>query len=145
LNGEPDPAGTAIKAHLEVLQWALDTSKFEAEAANIRCVMKGYNSGAITYSTYYTLIWAGRIVDIVSHYNEFTRDRSARLDRYFGIYGPGWFFYEIPLKVHPSIKPQMGVQLHSNVATASTLWKGTMSPKDSGSKPTMFLVCPHIF
>lgn len=111
MNREPDPAATAIKARLKVLHWALDTSKFEAEAANIRCVIKGYMSGAITYSTHYTLIWAGRIVDIASHYNEFTRDRSARLDRYFRIYGPGWLFYESPLKAHPSIKPKMGASV----------------------------------
>ncbi len=52
-----DPAATAIKARLEALQWAIDTSKFEPEAANIRCVMEGYRTGAITYSTEFT--WSG--------------------------------------------------------------------------------------
>lgn len=89
MNRDPDPAATAIKARLEVLQWALDTSKFKPEEANIRCVIEGYKSGAITYSTKYSLIWAGKIVDKASHYNEFTKDRSARLDRYFEAYGPG--------------------------------------------------------
>jgi hypothetical protein len=111
LNREFDPAATVIKARLEVLQWALDTSKFEAEADNIRCVMKGYKSVAITYSTHYTSIWAGQIVDKASHYNDFTKDRSSRLDRYFENYGPGWLFYESPLKAHPSIKPKMGASV----------------------------------
>ncbi len=93
MNRVPDPAAAAIKARLEVLQWALDTSKFEPEAANIRCVMEGYKSGAITYSKHYTLVWAGKIVDTAFHYNDFTRDRAARLDRYFETYGPGWFFF----------------------------------------------------
>jgi hypothetical protein len=73
--------------------------------------MEGYKSGAITYSTKYYLIWAGKIVDTASHYNEFTKDGSARLDRYFENYGPGWFFYEAPLKIHPSIQPKMGASV----------------------------------
>jgi hypothetical protein len=76
--------------------------------------MEGYRSGAITYSTEYTLIWAGKIVDIAPHYRTFTADRSARLDRYFETYGPGCLFYEVPLKIHPGIKPKLcaSVTLH---------------------------------
>jgi hypothetical protein len=107
MNRDPDPAATAIKARLEALQWALDTSKFEPEATNIRCAMEGYKSGAITYSTHYTLIWGGKIVGTAPHYRTFTAGRSARLDRYLETYGPGWFFYEEPLKVHPSLKPKL--------------------------------------
>jgi len=107
MNRDPNPAATAIKARLEVLQWALNTSKFEPEAVNIRCAMEGYKSGAITYSTQHTLIWAGQIVDTAPHYRTFTADRTARLDRYFETYGPGWFYYEAPLKVHPTVKPKL--------------------------------------
>jgi len=74
-------------------------------------VTVGYKSGAIAYSALSTLTWAAKIVDIAPHYNDLTKDISARLERYFGTYGPGWFFYEAPLKMHPSIMPKMGASI----------------------------------
>jgi hypothetical protein len=73
--------------------------------------MVGYKSGAIAYSAQSTLTWAAKIVDIAPHYNDLTKDISAGLERYFETYGPGWFFYEAPLKMHPSIMPKMGTSI----------------------------------
>ncbi|KAK3311804.1 hypothetical protein B0H66DRAFT_644926 [Apodospora peruviana] len=55
-------------------------------------------TGAIPYSDSYTLIWGGSIVDTCPDYGSFTRDRSARLDRYLQEHGGGWLWYEPPLK-----------------------------------------------
>jgi len=70
--------------------------------------MEGYMTGAINYSTEFTLVWAAKIVGKASHYNDFTADRNAILDRYLETYGPGWFFYEAPLKINPDGKPRLG-------------------------------------
>lgn len=72
-------------------------SEFPPERANLDAAIAGYESGAIPYSSSYTLIWAGRIVDRCPDHASFTRDRKERLDRYFARYGEGWFWYEPPL------------------------------------------------
>ena len=74
-------------------------------------MIEGYRTGTISYSSKYTLIWAAKIVGTASHYNDFTADRAAHLDQYFETYGPGWFFYEAPLKMNPSSKPKMGASV----------------------------------
>jgi len=63
----------------------------------MEAAIAGYESGIISYSPFYTLIWAGRIVDRCPDHTSFTKDRKERLDRYLALYGEGWFWYEPPL------------------------------------------------
>ncbi|KAI5865880.1 hypothetical protein GGS23DRAFT_616997 [Durotheca rogersii] len=86
-----------VGERLEVLGWALATSRCAAEAANIRAAIAGYESGAIAYSDRFTLVYAGRVVDTCASYRAFCADRAARLDRYRARYGPGWLWQEPPL------------------------------------------------
>ncbi|KUJ23871.1 uncharacterized protein LY89DRAFT_726923 [Mollisia scopiformis] len=104
--GDMDPAASAIKARLQILQYGLDTSKFKPESRNIKCAMAAYKSGAIGYQGYYTIIYAGHVVDTAPTYGDFVCDRTERLDRYFAIHGEGWMWYEPPLKVHPDSTPK---------------------------------------
>lgn len=53
------------------------------------------------YSDQYTVIYAAHIVDTVSNYRDFVRNRTEMLDRYCELHGPGWMWYEPPLNVHP--------------------------------------------
>jgi hypothetical protein len=76
------------------LETALRSSRFPPEAENIEAAIDGYRTGQITYSSQYTLIWAGQIVDRANSYAEFTADRTQRLDRYSGDYGPHWLWWE---------------------------------------------------
>ncbi|KAI8623747.1 hypothetical protein F5Y19DRAFT_491967 [Xylariaceae sp. FL1651] len=86
-----------ICKRLEALRWALGTSQCEDEKINIRTAIQGYESGQIPYSLDFTLIYAGFIVDTCPSYRSFCEDRTARLDRYFAEYGPGWLWQEPPL------------------------------------------------
>ncbi|KAK3329468.1 hypothetical protein B0H66DRAFT_610338 [Apodospora peruviana] len=88
----------AIEERVGVLCEVLETSEFPPERANIQAAITGYETGAIPYSDSYTLIWGGSIVDTCPDYGSFTRDRSARLDRYLQEHGGGWLWYEPPLK-----------------------------------------------
>ncbi|KAJ8127397.1 hypothetical protein O1611_g6239 [Lasiodiplodia mahajangana] len=89
--------GERISRRLELLRWALDTSKCEDESINIRAAIRGYESGAIPYSHHYTLLYRGQIVDACPTYDSFCVDRSERLDRYSSELGPGWLWHEPPL------------------------------------------------
>lgn len=65
---------------------------------NITAALKGYDTGLISFSVTYTLIYAGRIVDTsCKTYAEFTHDREERLDRYFAEHDPGYLWWEPPL------------------------------------------------
>ncbi|KAI1138274.1 hypothetical protein F5Y05DRAFT_404448 [Hypoxylon sp. FL0543] len=86
-----------IGERLEMLDWALDTSQCEDEVVNIRAAIQGYQSGEIPYSSNFTLIYAGHIVDFCPTYQSFCEDRQARLDRYYAKFGPGWLWHEPPL------------------------------------------------
>ncbi|KAI1375453.1 hypothetical protein F4677DRAFT_138290 [Hypoxylon crocopeplum] len=86
-----------IGERLDALNWGLDTCQCEAEEVNIRAAIQGYQSGEIPYSTNFTLIYGGHIVDVCPTYQSFCRDRQERLDRYFARYGPGWLWHEPPL------------------------------------------------
>ena len=87
----------AISTRLSLLRSALESSQFAPEAANIRVAIRGYAAGAIPYSSNFTLIYAGHIVDTCPSYESFCVDRSERLDRYAEAHGPGWLWYEPPL------------------------------------------------
>lgn len=88
--------------------------------------MAGYRSGAIAYTNYYTIIYAGRIVDTAASYREFVRDRTERLDRYSAVHGEGWMWYEPPLNVHPEAKPTMlasvALQREENATSMGTYY-----------------------
>jgi hypothetical protein len=94
----------------------LAKSLFEPERENMRCAINGYRMGTIPYSTKYTLIYAGRIVDTADTYADFTRDRKERLDRYAEMYGGHWLWYERGLLVHPREAPR--ASLHVELARA---------------------------
>jgi hypothetical protein len=49
-------------------------------------VTVGYKSGAIAYSAQSILTWAAKIVDIAPHYNDLTKDISARLEPNDAVY-----------------------------------------------------------
>jgi hypothetical protein len=83
----PDPGEVAIAERLEVLQWALDQSKFEPEGENIRAAIAAYESGAIGFTQHFTLIYAGQVVDHAPTYGSFVNDRLERLDRYAAALG----------------------------------------------------------
>ncbi|KAI1812937.1 hypothetical protein GGS20DRAFT_508658 [Poronia punctata] len=90
-------AGERMRRRLEVLRWALGTSKCEEERINIEAAIHGYETGRIPYSTNFTLIYGGNIVDTCPTYNSFCTDRQARLDRYYAQHGSGWLWQEPPL------------------------------------------------
>ena len=92
---------------IAVLEEALRSSKFRPETKNIQAAIDGYRTGKIVYSSQYTLIWAGKIVDQANTYAEFTIDRTARLDRYLEEYGPHWLWWESPLQIHPKSAPRL--------------------------------------
>ncbi|KAF2971008.1 hypothetical protein GQX73_g2573 [Xylaria multiplex] len=86
-----------ISKRLELLQRVLDSSKCEDEKINVRAAIQGYESGQISFSHDFTLLYAGRVVDKCPTYESFCVDRDERLDRYFARYGPGWLWQEPPL------------------------------------------------
>ncbi|KAI0533655.1 hypothetical protein GGR58DRAFT_516767 [Xylaria digitata] len=86
-----------ISKRLGILQRVLDSSKCEDEKINVRAAIQGYESGQISYSHDFTLLYAGRVVDKCPTYESFCVDRDERLDRYFARYGPGWLWQEPPL------------------------------------------------
>jgi hypothetical protein len=55
----------------------------------MNAVIAGYKSGAITYSTNLTILYAGNIVDTAPDYASFAQDREKRLDRYASLHGSG--------------------------------------------------------
>ncbi|KAL5327535.1 hypothetical protein ACEPPN_005234 [Leptodophora sp. 'Broadleaf-Isolate-01'] len=105
--GDVNPAESIIRSRIEVLEWALSTSKFGPEAENIKCAIAGYMSGEIGYNDHFTVIYAAHIVDTVATYSEFVHNRTEMLDRYFDMHGPGWMWYEPPLNVHPETNPKL--------------------------------------
>ncbi|KAH7327058.1 hypothetical protein BKA65DRAFT_539736 [Rhexocercosporidium sp. MPI-PUGE-AT-0058] len=105
--GDVNPAESIIKSRLEVLEWALSTSRFGPEAENIKCAIAGYKSGEIGYNDHFTVIYAAHIVGTVAMYSEFVRDRTEMLDRYCATHGPDWMWYEPPLNVHPESNPKL--------------------------------------
>ncbi|KAK4105707.1 hypothetical protein N658DRAFT_386000, partial [Parathielavia hyrcaniae] len=88
---------SAIQKRLRHLRVIVQDSHFPPERANIEAAIAGYESGAISYSDSYTLIWVGRIVDRCPDFDSFTVGRRARLARYEAEHGPGWLWYEPPL------------------------------------------------
>jgi hypothetical protein len=82
----------------------LSTCTFAPEADNIRAAIEGYETGLIPYSTKWTVIYAGRIVDTCNSYGDFTRDRIERLKTYSDKYGEGWMWYEWPLRGREPIR-----------------------------------------
>ena len=109
-----DPEREAIEKRLKVLEWALSTCKFEPERENIEGAIEAYRTGAIGYTEYYTILYAGKVVDTAPNYGAFVGDRQERLDRYFATHGPHWIWYEPPLNVNPEARPAMlgSVALH---------------------------------
>ncbi|KAK3943718.1 hypothetical protein QBC46DRAFT_306881 [Diplogelasinospora grovesii] len=99
----PSTNTSAVTERLDLLRSLLTSSEFPPERANIEAAIRGYESGTIpgTSPSYYTLIYAGQVVDTCPDYASFTDDRAARLDRYCSQHGPGWLWYEPPL-VGPS-------------------------------------------
>ncbi|KAK3984860.1 hypothetical protein QBC44DRAFT_362767 [Cladorrhinum sp. PSN332] len=103
----------AINQRVDILQHILQDCQFEPERENIEAAISGYESGSIPYSDCYTIIWAGRIVDRMPDYETFANNREALLDRYTSEHGPGWLWYEAPLKGNSTITAKRGVTLHN--------------------------------
>ncbi|RYP49572.1 hypothetical protein DL768_004774 [Monosporascus sp. mg162] len=94
---EQRDARKRVMERVEILHWALETCKCEAEEVNIRAALEGYASGYIEYSSHFTLIYGGHIVDTCPTYQSFCADRSERIDRYADKHGAGWLWIEPPL------------------------------------------------
>ena len=109
-----NPGQVAIQDRLKVLAWALKTCKFGPERENIEGSIRAYEDGEIGYTSHYTTLYAGKVVDTAPNYGSFVGDRQERLDRYFEAHGPHWIWFEPPLKVDPEAKPKMlgSVALH---------------------------------
>lgn len=90
-----------MKERIDSLLKGLRSSKNKEEKRNIQGAIDAYRSGQIGYSKQYTLIWAGKVVDVADTYAEFAIDRNERLDRYAKEHGPHWLWFESPLWVHP--------------------------------------------
>ena len=88
-----------MEKRIAVLKEVLATSENDAERTNIRAAINGYQSKEIPFSTQYTTIWAGKIIERFDTYAEFTADRTALLDRYVNDYGYGWLWWEPPLDI----------------------------------------------
>lgn len=86
---------------INALLKGLESSQNSEEKTNIQGAIDAYRSGQIGYSKQYTLIWAGKVVDVADTYADFAVDRKERLDRYEKDYGPHWLWFESPLWVHP--------------------------------------------
>ncbi|PSR94144.1 hypothetical protein BD289DRAFT_504259 [Coniella lustricola] len=86
-------------ALLERTLLAYTSGEFDAMRSNITAALEGYQSGRIGFSGYFTLIYAGRIVDsgTCRSWADFTIDRQERLDRYCAQYGEGYLWWEPPL------------------------------------------------
>ena len=91
----------AVKDRINALLKGLESSLNSEEKKNIQGAIDAYRSGQIGYSKQYTLIWAGKVVDVADTYAEFAIGRNERLDRYEKEYGPHWLWFESPLWVHP--------------------------------------------
>lgn len=102
----------AVVDRLVILRDTLDSSRCDAEIANIRAAIDGYESGQITCSEEFTLIYGGRIVDTCPSYSSFCVDRDDRLDQYAEQYGPGWLWHEPPLADNRSNSPS-GAVIHA--------------------------------
>lgn len=96
-----------VQNRIRILEDGLESSKFDAEAENIRAAIAGYRSGNIPFSRQYTIIWAGQIVDTFDNYQAFTTNRTELLDRYENDYGYGWLWWESPLDIRGDERPQM--------------------------------------
>lgn len=86
---------------IHALEDALANSTNEYERTNISGAIEAYKSAKIGYDKHYTLIWAGKVVDMADTYADFAFDRDERLDRYAKEHGPHWLWWESPLNVHP--------------------------------------------
>ncbi|KAG0645695.1 hypothetical protein D0Z07_8766 [Hyphodiscus hymeniophilus] len=102
-----NPGRVAVQERLDVLAWALKTCKFQAERENIEGAICAYQSGEIGYTSHYTILYSGKVVDTAPNYGSFVTDRQERLDRYHAAHGPHWIWYEPPLKVDPEARPAM--------------------------------------
>ncbi|KAK7985270.1 hypothetical protein PG988_002892 [Apiospora saccharicola] len=72
----------AIADRLAVLRHTLESSRCDGEIENIKAAIDGYESGQITCSEQFTLIYGGHIVDTCPSYSSFCVDRDDRLDQY---------------------------------------------------------------
>ncbi|KAK4229726.1 hypothetical protein QBC38DRAFT_471464 [Podospora fimiseda] len=103
----------AINQRLVLLQHILQSSQFPPESQNIQAAISGYQTGSIPYSSNYTIIYAGRIVDTFPDYTSFSSgtSRSTLLNNYFSTHGPGWLWYEPPLKGNHQITAKRSATL----------------------------------
>ncbi|KAI1264898.1 hypothetical protein F5Y18DRAFT_417445 [Xylariaceae sp. FL1019] len=88
---------TRIAERLDLLRWVLERSRCEDEKINVKAAIFGYESGEIPYTTNFTLIYGGCIVDTCPTYESFCEDRAERLERYAVDFGAGWLWHEPPL------------------------------------------------
>lgn len=90
-----------MTSRIDTLLKGLESSRNVEEKKNIQGAIDAYRSGQIGYSKQYTLIWAGKVVDVADTYAEFAVGRKERLDRYEKEHGAHWLWFESPLWVHP--------------------------------------------
>ncbi|KAH8883841.1 hypothetical protein GQ53DRAFT_881997 [Thozetella sp. PMI_491] len=105
----------AVAERLEILESGLETTVNEMQLENMRGAIAAYTSGEIPPDTVvWTIFWAGRIVDTVPDHEAALSDRWERLDRYYGLYGPGAIWFEPPLAAGgPVLMAKKGICLHN--------------------------------
>ncbi|KLO86750.1 uncharacterized protein LW93_11533 [Fusarium fujikuroi] len=95
-----------IQRRMSLLKASLDRSECPVGDINIRAAIQAYESGRIKCWDKWTLLYAGNVVDFCPSYESFTLDRDERLDRYHGMYGDGWLWYEAPLAPKGNYQPE---------------------------------------
>ncbi|KAK8000232.1 hypothetical protein PG990_012832 [Apiospora arundinis] len=128
----------AIADRLVILRNALESSRCDDESVNIRAAISGYESGQITCSEQFTLIYGGRIVDTCPSYNSFCEDRDERLDRYEQQYGSGWLWHEPPLAASHDNGGHTGIEIHAKKGFC--LYQSSHTYEDFGLWP-IFMRC----
>ncbi|KAG4294961.1 hypothetical protein FPRO06_01546 [Fusarium proliferatum] len=95
-----------IQRRMSLLKASLDRSECPVGDINIRAAIQAYESGRIKCWDKWTVLYAGNVVDFCPSYESFTLDRDERLDRYHGMYGDGWLWYEAPLAPKGNYQPE---------------------------------------
>lgn len=93
----PSTAEKAITDRVSFLKGSLASTENELQLANMRGAVEAYQSGEIPYSSSYTVLYAGRVVDTCDTYASTLVDRVKRLERYAAAHGTGAIWFEPPL------------------------------------------------
>ncbi|KAF4448877.1 hypothetical protein F53441_7765 [Fusarium austroafricanum] len=95
-----------VQKRISLLSASLERNECPVGDINIRAAIQAYQTGRIKCWDKWTLIYAGNVVDFCPSYESFTVDRDKRMDRYYGMHGEGWLWYEAPLAPKGNYQPE---------------------------------------